>query len=242
MDEPQPALRSTARATLRRKRERGHHDRAAVDAILDEAFVCHVGFRDGEGVAVLPTAYARVGDSLYLHGAAANHMLRALGDGAPACVTVTLVDGIVLARSAFHHSMNYRSVVLFGPAARVDDPDEKRRALLAIVDHVTPGRSTDARPPTESELRATAVVRFPIDEGSAKVRTGGPVEEPEDLDLPVWAGEIPLALAVGDPQPDAGVDGVVAVPAYVSGFRRPASPAPAHPSSADPARPPAPGG
>ena len=241
MTERGPALETTARSTLRRKRDAVTTDRDVIAAILDEAIVCHVGFRDGDGVAVLPTAYARVGDDLYLHGAAANHMVRTLGEGAPACVTVTLVDGIVLARSAFHHSMNFRSVVLFGTAQRVDDPDEKRRALLAIVDHVTPGRSDDARPPTAVEVRATAVVRFPIEEGSAKVRTGGPLEEPEDLDLPVWAGEIPLSLATGTPRPDEGVDGVVAVPAYVTAYRRPATTWPL-PALHDAPGPPAPGG
>jgi uncharacterized protein len=164
---------------------------------------------------VLPTAYARVGDVVYLHGAAANRMLTVVASGAAVCVTVTLLDGIVLARSAFHHSMNYRSVVLFGVGSVVEDPDEKRSALLAIVDHMASGRSADARLPTNSELRSTAVVRLPIEQASAKVRTGGPIDDEEDLGLPIWAGVIPCGLvsgpAVADGTPPAGV----MTPAYV---------------------------
>jgi nitroimidazol reductase NimA-like FMN-containing flavoprotein (pyridoxamine 5'-phosphate oxidase superfamily) len=213
-----PDLTASPRSTLRRKAERGSHDRAVVDAILDEGLLCHVGFVDGGAPVVLPTAYARVGDELYLHGAAGNQMLRSLASGLEACVTVTLLDGIVLARSAKHHSMNYRSVVLFGAARKVTDPEEKRRALLHIVDHMVPGRSGDARPPDDTELSATLVLAFPLEEGSAKVRAGGPVDEAEDLTLPVWAGEVPLTLAAGTPVAD---DGVAAVPpAYVVGYGR----------------------
>lgn len=212
----------TDRTTVRRKRERGAYDRATVHAILDEALVCHVGFvADGRPV-VLPTAFGRRGDVVYLHGAVGNAMLRALAGGADACVTVTLIDGLVLARSAFHHSINYRSVVLFGRAERVDDDDEKRAALDVIVEHLVPGRTADARPATPEELRQTLVLRLPIVEGSAKVRTGGPIDDEDDLALPVWAGEVPLTITPGDPVADAaGVD--VDVPAYASDYRRPAT-------------------
>lgn len=216
------ALPDSARSTVHRKKERGSHDRAVIDAILDEGVVCHVGFPDAGSTMVVPTTYARVGDQLYLHGAAANRMLRVLASGAEVCVAVTLLDGLVLARSAFHHAVNYRSVVLFGQGRPVTDPAGKRRALTAIVDHLAPGRSADARPPTDAELRATAVVCFPIVDGSAKIRSGGPVEEPEDLGLRIWAGQLPLELASGAPVADAALAADVAVPAYVkaSRFRR----------------------
>jgi uncharacterized protein len=194
-------LAETSRSRLRRKRDRGHHDRATVEAILDEALVAHVGVVADGTPLVLPMAYARLDDQLYLHGAAANHLLSSAG-GTKICVTVTLLDGVVLARSAFHHSMNYRSVALFGPAVVVTDPDEKRRGLDALVDHVQPGRSEVARPPTANELRATTVIRLAITEGSAKVRTGGPNDEPDDLEWPAWAGHIPLTLTPGPPVAD----------------------------------------
>ena len=209
-------LAPSERTNLRRKKERGSHDLRLVERILDEGFICHVGTSEAGTPVVLPTTYARVGATVYLHGAAGNRMLRALAAGTEACVTVTLLDGLVFARSAFHHSMNYRSVVLFGRGRAVEDLDEKRAAVLAIVDHMAPGRSTDARPPTDSELRSTLVVAFPVEEGSAKVRTGGPIDDEEDLELPVWAGHLPFVTATGDPQPDAGLPGHVAVPAYVS--------------------------
>ena len=209
------------RTRLRRLRERGRHDRATIEAILDEGFVCHVGFTDVRGPMVIPTAYARDGDHLYLHGAAGNAALAALRTGSPVCVTVTLVDGLVLARSAFHHSVNYRSVVVFATASEVTDPEEKRHALEAIVEHVAPGRGADARPVTDLELRVTRVVRVPLEEASAKVRTGGPKDDPEDLELPVWAGEIPLHLAAGAPVTDAGAPARAPVPGYASGYRRP---------------------
>ncbi len=165
---------------------------------------------------VLPTAYARRGDVVYLHGAAAKRMLKTVASGAAICVTVTLLDGIVLARSAFHHSMNYRSVVLFGLGSAVEDPEEKLEALLAIVDHMAAGRSEDARPPTESELRATAVVRLPIVEASAKVRSGGPLDDEEDMGLPIWAGVIPCGLVSGPAVADADLPASVPTPGYVS--------------------------
>lgn len=188
---------------MRRHAERGSFDRAAAEAILDEAYIAHVGFVvDGEP-RVLPMTYGRIGDRLYLHGAVGNAMLRA-ADGIEMCVTVTLLDGLVLARSAYHHSMNFRSVVLVGRGERVDDPDEKRAAVSAIVDHVVPGRSAVARPANDAELRATFVLALPITEGSVKVRTGGPIDEEGDLDLLVWAGVVPTRLVADAPVQDEG--------------------------------------
>jgi hypothetical protein len=196
-------MRATDRSRVRRKADRARYDFSTVAAILDEALLCHVGFAIDGRPWVVPTTFARVDDQLYLHGAAGNFALRTLSaGGVEACVTVTLLDGLVLARSAFHHSMNYRSVMLFGSATAVTDADEKLAALLAIVEHMEPGRSAASRPPTDAELRSTSVVRFPIDEGSAKVRTGGPIDDPEDMALPHWAGVIPLALVRGEPVPD----------------------------------------
>lgn len=195
-------LRQTDRSRLRRRSDRGRYDVATVDEILAESLVCHVGLDTGEGPVVVPMAFARLNGHLYFHGATGNALLRAMAGGTPACVTVTLLDGLVLSRSAFHHSMNYRCAVLFGVAEPVEDENEKRRAMLELVDHMVPGRSTQTRPPTREELRATLVVRFPIDEGSAKVRTGHPVEEPEDLGLDHWGGVIPLELVRGEPVPD----------------------------------------
>jgi nitroimidazol reductase NimA-like FMN-containing flavoprotein (pyridoxamine 5'-phosphate oxidase superfamily) len=206
-----PDLEPTDRTRLRRKVERGRFDRATVAGILDEGLVAHVGFAGPAGVCVLPMVYARVGDQLYLHGAAGNSMLRALGDGADLCVTVTLLDGLVLSRSAFHHSMNYRSVVIFGRAEVVDDPDEKQRVFLAMVDHVVAGRSAECRAPSEAESRKTRVLRLAITEASAKVRTGPPVEEPDDLALPYWGGVVPVTTAFGTAIPDAHVGPDVAL-------------------------------
>jgi uncharacterized protein len=218
MAENPAELRRSRRVQLRRKKERGSYDRKLVDAVLDEGLLCHVGFADGQATSVLPTTYARVGDTVYLHGAAGNHMLRTLVSGIDACLTVTLLDGVVLARSAFHHSMNYRSVVLFGSGRPVHDLAEKRAAVLAIVDHVAPGRSAEARPPTDPELRSTLVVAFPIAEGSAKVRRGGPLDEEADLGLPVWAGVVPLAMVALDPVPDGTAPPGTCVPAYANDY------------------------
>jgi nitroimidazol reductase NimA-like FMN-containing flavoprotein (pyridoxamine 5'-phosphate oxidase superfamily) len=214
-DDTTDVLPPTGRTTVRRKRERGSSDRALVDAILDEALVCHVGFVAVHGPVVLPMTFARVDDHLYLHGAAGNDMLRNLADGVDVCVTVTLLDGLVFARSAFHHSMNYRCVVLFGKAVRVTDVAEMRVMAAALLDHLADGRSGDARPPTDAELRTTLVLRLPITEGSAKVRTGGPIDDPEDLARPVWAGEIPLRLVAGPPIADELGNGAV-LPDYLS--------------------------
>ena len=192
----------TARTQLRRYPVRGLFDRAAVYRILDEGFVCHVAFvADGQPYAI-PTAYARVGDTVYLHGSAASRMLRSLGAGVDVCVTVTLVDGLVLARSAFHHSMNYRSVVVLGRARLVTAAEEKVEALRAFTNHIVPGRWEELRPVTETELAATSVLALPIEEASAKVRTGPPKDDEEDLDWPVWAGVVPLRLTPGTAAPD----------------------------------------
>ncbi|MET0629009.1 MAG: pyridoxamine 5'-phosphate oxidase family protein [Acidimicrobiia bacterium] len=212
-------LRRTDRSAVRRLADRGSHDAATVHAILDEAYVAHVGFAVSGEPRVLPMTYGRIDDTLYLHGAAGNAMLRALVD-APVCVTVTILDGLVLARSAFHHSMNYRSVALFGVAARVDDTTEKRAAFDAIVEHSVPGRSAVARPPTASEVRATSLLRVPIHEGSAKVRTGGPNDDADDLDLPVWAGQVPLQLVPGTPVGEPAQTGLGLTPPPTSAFTR----------------------
>ncbi|MCI3950233.1 MAG: hypothetical protein K0R11_2167 [Acidimicrobiales bacterium] len=210
----------SARTTVRRQRDRGVYDAAAIEAILDEALICHVGAVVDGSPVVLPTVHARAGRTLYLHGARANALLRA-GTDAEVCVTATLVDGLVLARSAFHHSVNYRSVVVRGPARAVTDPDEQRAALEALVDHAVPGRSAETRPPSEAELRSTLVLAVALDEASAKVRTGPPIDEPEDHALPHWAGELPLRLEAGPPRPDPALPADRAVPASVTGWRRP---------------------
>ena len=207
----------TDRTTLRRKKERGRFDRALVHAILDEALLAHVGFTTDAGPVVLPMTYARIGDQLYLHGATGNAMLRTLAAGTDVCVTVTLLDGIVFARSAFHHSMNYRSVVVFGRAERVTDPEEELAATTALLDHMAPGRSADARLPTPEELRSTLFVRLPIEEASAKVRTGGPIDDEEDMELPVWAGVLPLPIVPGRPVDEA--DTQAAAPPYATEHR-----------------------
>jgi nitroimidazol reductase NimA-like FMN-containing flavoprotein (pyridoxamine 5'-phosphate oxidase superfamily) len=197
---PPSAEPPSARATVRRLRERGSYERATIDAILDEGLVCHVGVVVDGAPVVLPTLHVRVGDTLYLHGAAANAMLRAGSTGAT-CVTVTLVDGLVLARSAFHHSINYRSVVVHGEGRAVTDEAEKRAALDALVDHVVAGRSAGCRPPNDVELKSTLVLALDLTEASAKVRTGPPKDDPEDLDGPWWAGVIPLTTTRGEPIP-----------------------------------------
>ncbi|MEV5277738.1 pyridoxamine 5'-phosphate oxidase family protein [Streptomyces sp. NPDC051994] len=211
--------RATDRTVPTRSRERASYDRALVHGILDEAYVCHLGFvRDGAPV-VLPTLYGRVGERLYIHGSTGSRPLRAAGQadpGLPVCLTVTHVDGLVLARSAFHHSINYRSVVVHGIAHEVTDPEEKRTALDALVDHVVPGRSYDSRPPNAKELAATAVISLDLNEVSAKLRTGGPNDDAEDLALPHWAGVVPLAPRHGALIPADDLDPSVAVPDYLT--------------------------
>jgi nitroimidazol reductase NimA-like FMN-containing flavoprotein (pyridoxamine 5'-phosphate oxidase superfamily) len=208
----------TERTTVRRLAKRAAYDREVVHAILDEALLCHVGFIVDGAPVVIPTIHWREGDTLYVHGSVASRMLRTLKDGVEACVTVTLLDGLVLARSAFHHSMNYRSAVIFGIAREVTAREEKLRALDSLVEHVVRGRSAEVRAPNESELRLTTVLALPIEEASAKVRTGGPVDDEEDYALPVWAGVVPMRLTPGEPIADAGVVG--AIPAYVAGYAR----------------------
>ncbi|MGZ3416974.1 MAG: pyridoxamine 5'-phosphate oxidase family protein [Polyangiales bacterium] len=188
---------------MRRLPKRARYDEETIHAILDEALICHVGFVMHGEPFVIPTIHARVGDTLYLHGAIASRMLKVLGEGGVVCITATLVDGLVLARSAFHHSMNYRSVCVFGRARRVTDRQEIQRALDAIVDHVAKGRRSEVRPPNDKELAATAVVAVPIEEASAKVRTGGPIDDEDDHALEVWAGVLPLTITPGAPVDDA---------------------------------------
>lgn len=206
------AIEMTERTRVRRLSKRGNYDRATIHAILDEALVCHVGFVVNGAPVVIPTIHWREGDTLYVHGSAASRMLRSLKECVDACVTVTLVDGLVLARSAFHHSMNYRSVVVFGKAREVTG-EEKLRALDALVEHVVRGRSRDVRPPNEVELKQTLVLALPLEEASAKIRTGGPVDDEEDYALPVWAGVVPLTLTAGEPVADRGVS--VPLPEYL---------------------------
>lgn len=210
----------TERTTLKRLPKRGDYDRDAIFAILDEAFICHVGFIvDGKPV-VIPTSYVRVADDVYIHGSAASRMLRSLEEGIDVCVTVTLIDGLVLARSAFHHSINYRSVVIFGKAIVVDDQSEKLRALHAFTEHVVPGRWADVRPPDENELRATLVLRLSLAEVSAKVRTGPPIDDERDYEIPMWAGVLPLRLIADAPLADDRVPAGIEAPDYVREYSR----------------------
>ncbi|MFE3740055.1 pyridoxamine 5'-phosphate oxidase family protein [Streptomyces sp. NPDC059134] len=215
------AYRSTARTVPTRSRERASYDRELVHGILDEAYLCHLGFvRDGAPV-VLPTLYARVGERLYVHGSTGSRPLRMAAGAEPdtglaVCLTVTHVDGLVLARAAFHHSVNYRSVVVHGTAHQVTDPEERRAALDAIVDQAVPGRAADSRPGNARELAATAVIRLDLDEVSAKVRTGGPNDDPEDLSLPHWSGVVPVVHGYGAPVPADDLDPSVALPGYLS--------------------------
>lgn len=210
----------SGRARVKRHPERARYDAASVEAILDEGLVAHVGITTDAGPVVIPTAYGRVGDTLYLHGSPASRLVRSLAGGIDVCVTVTLLDALVLARSAFHHSMNYRSVVVFGRATEVRDLAEKRDALEAFVDHVVPGRSAQVRPPTEKELRGTSVLALPIGEASAKVRTGPPIDDDEDLVLPVWAGVLPYAPVAGAPERDAHTPADREIPPGVLGYAR----------------------
>jgi uncharacterized protein len=180
---------------VKREPQRGVYDRERIDAILDEALVCHLGFAVDDQPYVIPTLHARIGDRLYVHGSAASRMLRHAASDVRICVTVTLLDGLVLARSVFNHSIDYRSVVVLGTPTLVEDVGEKREALHAFTDHIAPGRWEEARQPTDQELKATWILSVPLDEASAKIRTGPPEDEPEDLDLPVWAGVVPIHLA-----------------------------------------------
>jgi len=210
----------TERTQVQRLPKRGVYQRETVYRILDEGLVCHVGFVAEGKPVVIPTGYGRRGDTLYLHGSPASRMFRALGAGADVCVTVTLLDGLVLARSAFHHSMNYRSVVIFGKATLVEDPAAKREALHAFTEHIAPGRWQEVRQPSEKELRSTTVLAIPLNEVSAKVRTGPPHDDEEDYSLPVWAGVLPLELTPTTPLPDDRLPKETTVPGYVRTYTR----------------------
>ncbi|MCU1265663.1 MAG: putative flavin-nucleotide-binding protein [Acidobacteria bacterium] len=210
----------TQRTTLKRLPKRGVFDRELVYDILDEGFICHVGFVAEAQPFVIPTGYARVADHLYIHGSQASRMLRTLEQGIDVCVTVTLLDGLVLARSAFHHSMNYRSVVVFGQATVVSGREEKLAALRALSEHMIPGRWDEVRQPTEHELKATSVLTMPLTEASAKVRTGPPIDDEEDYELAVWAGVVPLRLVAGEPIADPRLPHGTAVSDSASKYQR----------------------
>lgn len=211
------------RTTLHRYAHRAAYDRETIDAILDEGFVCHVGLQTDRGYpVVIPLAYGRRGDIVYLHGSAASRLFRnARAAEVEVCMTVTLVDGLVVARSTYNTDINYRSVVIIGKATEVKGLDEKRHGLDLMVDHIIPGRSEDARPPTEKELRSTMLLRLPLAESSAKVRTGWPLDEEEDYDLDIWAGVIPFATTVEPARADSALRVDAPVPAYVARYRRP---------------------
>ena len=213
----------TSRTVLTRYRERARYDQDTVHGILDEALICHVGYLNAGQPLVLPTTHARLGEVLYLHGSTGSGpMLAAAGsaEGLPVCVTVTLVDGLILARAALHHSMQYRSAVVMGSARLVQDRDEKLGAMAALLDHVASGRSDDSRPPNARELAATAVLALDLVEVSAKVRDGGPVDEEEDMTLPHWAGVVPLTLTAGTPEPADDLDPAMPLPPYLTPYRR----------------------
>ena len=216
-------LTTTDRTRVRRAPTRASDDRAAAYAVLDEGLVAHVGIQVDGQPYVIPMAYGRDGDRLLLHGSVASRLMRGLSGGLQVCVTVTLVDALVMARSAFHHSMNYRSVVVLGEARRIDDPDEILAALDLLVDHIVPGRSGELRPHTAVEVRQTMMLELPIDEASLKARTGGPNDDEADLDLPAWAGVLPLATVAGPPEPDARAADTE-VPASVARWHRSGSP------------------
>lgn len=222
MDSPGPASRRT---TVRRHAERGQYDRQVIDAILDEALVCHLGVVYDGRPHVIPTMYARHGDRIYVHGAMANRALSELRQGAEASLVVTLLDGLVMARSAFHHSMNYRSVVVLGRAVEVVDDAEKLAAMRALVEHVAAGRWAETREPNPVELKSTVILAMSLAEASAKVRTGPPIDDPADLASPFWAGVIPLALTPAAPQDAPDLNAPMPPPGYASNYRRRTGPA-----------------
>ncbi len=210
----------TARSRLHRLPERGSQDRAAINAVLDEALICHIGFVTDSGPVVIPTIHARDGETLYLHGSPASRMLRTVKREIDVCVTVTLLDGLVLARSAFHHSMNYRSVIVFGVATEVNEPDTKLTAMRVLVEHVMPGRWDDARQPNPKEISGTTVLAVPLTEASLKTRIGHPVDDDEDMAMDIWAGILPTALQFGDLEPDPLLGPGIEPPPYLTGYRR----------------------
>lgn len=213
-------ITETQRTTLKRLPKRASYDREVINSILDEGFICHVGFAVEGKPFVIPTGYARVEDKLLIHGSQASRMLRTLSEGIEVCVTVTLLDGLVLARSAFHHSMNYRSIVIFGRATLVEDRTAKMSALFALSEHIIRDRWSDVRGPTESELRQTTVLSLPIDEASAKIRNGPPLDDEEDYDMEVWAGVVPLRLVAGQPISDPRLLPDIDPPEYVLKYSR----------------------
>lgn len=213
-------MNTTARSQVRRLPDRGSHELAAIHAILDAEFLAHVGFNVNGQPFVIPTLYGRQDETLYLHGSAASRMLRELEKGVPACVTVTLVDGLVLARSAFNHSMNYRSVVAFGTARKINEPERKTDALRVISENVIAGRWNDVRGPSEKELKATTVLEFAIEEASAKIRTGPPIDDDEDYALPMWAGVLPLQVEPKQPLADPRLAESIETPGYVLSYQK----------------------
>jgi uncharacterized protein len=213
--------RTTDRTRVRRLPKRGHYDRGTIHAILDEGLVCHVGFVHEGHPFVIPTLYARDGERLLVHGSAASRMLTTLEGGADACITVTLADSIVVARSVFHSSMNYRSVMMLGKLRSIEEPDAKMRAIRALVEHLIPGRWDDARSPNPTEMKATSVLEMPIDEASAKMRTGPALDEEEDYALPYWAGVLPFARGMQAPVRDPKLKRGITAPRYIERYRRP---------------------
>jgi len=211
----------TPRTRVKRLPKRAAYDRASIDAILDSALVCHVGFTVDGQPYVIPTLHARIGETVYIHGSAASRMLGTAAEGIPICVTVTHIDGLVLARSAFHHSVNYRSVVVLGIATLVIDDETKLAAMRRLIEHVAPGRWDHIRQPNSKELAATSVLSIPIVEASAKIRTGPAIDDEADYTLPIWAGEIPLAISAGAPIADPRVQRTIPIPAHVTGYRLP---------------------
>ncbi|MCP5050363.1 MAG: pyridoxamine 5'-phosphate oxidase family protein [bacterium] len=214
-------IKQTPRTKVKRIPSRGNYDKKTIYQILDEALICHVGIVEDGQPLVIPTIHARVGDELILHGALASRLLKYISGGGSVCITVTHLDGLVLARSTFHHSMNYRSVVVLGKGREVTDPEEKWNVLHALVDHIVPGRWEEARQPNEKEMKATKVVAIPIEEASAKIRKGPAGDEEEDYELPVWAGVLPLPLTPGAPEPDSRLKEGVELPDYVANYKRP---------------------
>lgn len=210
----------TARTRVVREADRAVYDRETIYRILDEGFLCHVGFSVESQPFVIPTSYGRQDANLYIHGSAASRMLRQMKEGVPVCITVTLLDGLVLARSVFNHSMNYRSVVILGKATLVDDPEEKLAALRVLSEHILPSRWDDSRQPNERELKATSVLRVPIEEFSAKVRVGPPIDDAEDMSFPTWAGVVPLEMKAGTPIADERLDSSRCVPEYIQNYSR----------------------
>jgi uncharacterized protein len=220
MSNPEQTLPITPRTQVKRRAQRGNYDRPVIHQILDEGLICHVGFVVEGQPFVIPTAYGRIEDQIYIHGSPMSRMLRSLQQGIEVCITVTLLDGLVLARSAFHHSMNYRSVVIFGTARLVETPAEKMDALKAFTEHIIRDRWSEVRLPTAPELAGTLVLALSLEEASAKVRTGPPVDDEADYALPVWAGELPLRLVADAPVNDPRMVPVVEVPGYIQGYDR----------------------